>query len=409
MRNGRSQSGFTLIELLISIAVMGFSISLAMGIFIAQQNSFQSLDLMRVAQEAGRDASLDFEVSLRRVGFGIDPQYALDFNTYPTCANGTFCRDQTKQPDEIVFYARNPNYHWDPQNTNGCTNADGCFTAGKGWFVDSTTVAPTTLVLNTRGGELFAKGQIIVLTQTNGQSPLMVTVSSTVSVAAGTVGKTTIILNSTKTWTNDPYINSIGASPPNPSPPNPPYKYAFLVDRFRYYVAQADGTPYTAQPNSTPYLMFDSGLAPDNVNVERVPVAKNVEDLQIAYVLNTPTTGGNGPDSNTNWIVGDAPGVQEQPNPAAQGPNPDYIQAPPTDASRFTLNPANVRMVRYSFIIRSYRPDPYPTTAWAGDPFPFKENRDTTTGVPALGRYRRVVISGSVALRNMESRNSFVF
>jgi prepilin-type N-terminal cleavage/methylation domain-containing protein len=406
MRNGRLQKGFTLVELLVSLAVMGFTISLAMGIFIAQQNSFQSIDLLRVAQEAGRDASLDFETSLRRAGFGIDPQYALDFNTYPTCANGAFCRDQTKQPDEIVFYARNPNYHWDPQNTNGCTNADGCFTAGKGWSVDSTTSGTATLVLNTRGGEVFAKGQIIQLTQANGQGAVMVTVQSTVSVAAGTIGTTQIVLNVSKTWTSptpgDPYINSM----------SPPYKYAFLVDRFRYYVAQADGTPYTAQPNSTPYLMFDSGLAPDNTTVERVPVAKNVEDLQIAYVLNTPVNNipvnaANGPDSNTNWIVGDAPGVQEQPNPGALAP--DYVSTPSNDVKRYNLNPANVRMVRYSFVIRSFRPDPYPTTAWAGDPFPFKENRDTTTGVPALGRYRRVVISGSVALRNMESRNTFVF
>jgi prepilin-type N-terminal cleavage/methylation domain-containing protein len=397
MRNGRSQGGFTLIELLVSLAVMGFSISLAMGIFIAQQNSFQSLDLLRVAQEAGRDASLDFETSLRRAGFGIDPQYALDFNTYPTCANGAFCRDQTQKPDEIVFYARNPNYHWDPQGGN-CVNADGCFTAGKGWSVAPTGSNGGSLALIMRGGETFARGQILQLTGSNGANPLMVTVGTTLNVNAA--GQATIALNTTKTWTYDPYINAIANT----------YKYAFVVDRFRYYVAQADGTPYTAQPNTTPYLMFDSGLAPDNNTVERVPVAKNVEDLQIAYVLNTPVAGGSGPDStNNNWIVGDVAGTQEQPNPAALGPSPDYIQASATDSSRFTLNPANVRMVRYSFIIRSYRPDPYPPAGWAGDPFPFKENRDTTTGVPALGRYRRVVISGSVALRNMESRNSFVF
>jgi prepilin-type N-terminal cleavage/methylation domain-containing protein len=401
MRNGRSHSGFTLVELLVSLAVMGFSISLAMGIFIAQQNSFQSLDVLRVAQEAGRDASLDFETSLRRAGFGMDPQYALDFNTYPTCANGAFCRDQTTQPDEIVFYSRNPNYHWDPQGagTPACANADGCFTAGKGWSVGSGSTGGS-LVLNARGGESFVKGQILQLTGSNGATPLMVTVLTSLNVAAA--GVATITLNTTKTWTNDPYINSIANT----------YKYAFVIDRFRYYVAQADGTPYTAQANSTPYLMFDSGLYPDPNNpnaVERVPVAKNVEDLQIAYVLNTPAAGGAGPDkSNTNWIVGDAAGTQEQPDPSVT-PVPNYVSTPPTDTSRFTVHPANVRMVRYSFVIRSYRPDPYPPAGWAGDPFPFKENRDTTTGVPPLGRYRRVVISGSVALRNMESRNSFVF
>jgi hypothetical protein len=159
--------------------------------------------------------------------------------------------------------------------------------------------------------------------------------------------------------------------------------------------------------------MFDSGLMndPNNPNnLERVPVAKNVEDLQIAYVLNTPTgSSPTAPDSDQNWIVGDVAGRQEQPDPNAQAPQPDYVTASATDPSRFTMNPANVRMVRYSFTIRSYRPDPYPPAGWAGDPFLFQENRDTTTGVPALGRYRRVVIKGSVALRNMESRSPFVF
>src|SRR5258708_27834055 len=151
--------------------------------------------------------------------------------------------------------------------------------------------------------------------------------------------------------------------------------------------------------------MFDSGL-----NNERVPVAKNVEDLQIAYVLNTPTgSSPPAPDSNQNWIVGDVAGFQEQPDPNVQGPQPDYVTASATDPSRFTMNPANVRMVRYSFTIRSYRPDPYPAAPWAGDPFLFQENRDTATGVPALGRYPPVVIKGSVALRNMESRSPFVF
>jgi hypothetical protein len=102
-------------------------------------------------------------------------------------------------------------------------------------------------------------------------------------------------------------------------------------------------------------------------------------------------------------------GSQEQPDPNQQAPQPDYVTASATDSSRFTMNPSNVRMVRYSFTIRSYRPDPNPTASWTGDPFLFQENRDTTTGVPALGRYRRVVIKGTVALRNMESRSPFVF
>jgi prepilin-type N-terminal cleavage/methylation domain-containing protein len=395
MRNRRSQRGFTLIELLISLAVMGFSISLAMGIFVAQQKSFQSLDLQRIAQEAGRDASLDFETSLRRVGFGLDPQVALDFNSY--ACTGTSCRDKTTGPDEIVFYARNPNYYWDPAVCSITidpltSSTNGCFMKGKGWSVASS--GGSSILINARVGETFTlwPGQLIEVTQPGGSKPLIAWVTSKVT-ATGTAGTLSIPLTTT---TGNPYQTSI---------PTSGYVAAFLVDRFRYYV---DSTS-----QSDPYLMFDSGLNndPNNPNnPERVPVAKNVEDLQIAYVLNTPTgSSPPAPDSNKNWIVGDVAGSQEQPDPNQQAPQPDYVTASATDSSRFTMNPSNVRMVRYSFTIRSYRPDPNPTASWTGDPFLFQENRDTTTGVPALGRYRRVVIKGTVALRNMESRSPFVF
>lgn len=407
MKGSRSRRGFTLIELMVSMGVVVFCISLVLGLFVSQQKAFASLDLVRVATEAGRDASLDFETSLRRAGWGIDPRYAFDFKNY-ACAT-TPCRDSATAPDSIVFYSRNPNYHWDPNGANGCTNAKGCFT-GKGWLV--TAAGGGSITLSTRVNDVIEQGQIILLTLDNGappappgtptpagSAPVMATVAARMSA---TTTSTSVTL--TTHVANDPYQNTNGVTgsyPVTTGGTSPPV-YAFLVDRYAYSIATYGGSPY---------LMLDTGLT-KQVNgspvAEVVPVAKNVEDLQIAYVLNTPIAGGTGPDNNANWIVGDTSGVQEEPNPAAQAPNPDYIGAAVNDPSRFTLHPANVRMVRFEMVVRSYRPDPSPDASWAGDPFPAQENRGAASA-PALGRYRRVVVSGSVATRNLESRNPFVF
>jgi type IV pilus assembly protein PilW len=381
----RSQKGFTLIELMVSLGVVVFCISLVLGVFISQQKAFASLDLVRVAAEAGRDASMDFETSLRRAGWGMDPRYAFDFKTYP-------------------------NYHWDPNGTGGppaCAVAAGCF-IGKAWLVTSASTSSVTLT--TRVGDVIEKGQIILLTLDNGSppapagsptpagsAPVMVTAAARVSA---TSTSTTVSLSNVA---NDIYQQNAANSYPVTTGGTSPPLYAFLIDRFAYSIVTY---------NNIPYLMLDTGLT-KQVNgsavPEMVPVAANVEDLQISYVINTPIGGGTGPDNNANWIVGDTPGVQEEPSPTAAGPNPDYISAPVNDPGRFTVNPANIRMVRFQMVVRSYRPDPGPDPSWAGDPFPILENRGAASAPASLGRFRRVVVSGSVATRNMESRNPFVF
>jgi type IV pilus assembly protein PilW len=413
----RSQKGFTLIELMVSLGVVVFCISLVLGVFISQQKAFASLDLVRVAAEAGRDASMDFETSLRRAGWGMDPRYAFDFKYLTKDATGasiscgaTSCRDKTDGPDSIVFYARNPNYHWDPNGTGGppaCAVAAGCF-IGKAWLVTSASTSSVTLT--TRVGDVIEKGQIILLTLDNGSppapagsptpagsAPVMVTAAARVSA---TSTSTTVSLSNVA---NDIYQQNAANSYPVTTGGTSPPLYAFLIDRFAYSIVTY---------NNIPYLMLDTGLT-KQVNgspvPEMVPVAANVEDLQISYVINTPIGGGTGPDNNGNWIVGDTSGVQEEPSPTAAGPNPDYIGAPVNDPGRFTLNPANVRMVRFQMVVRSYRPDPGPDPSWAGDPFPILENRGAASAPASLGRFRRVVVSGSVATRNMESRNPFVF
>jgi prepilin-type N-terminal cleavage/methylation domain-containing protein len=233
----RSQKGFTLIELMVSLGVVVFCISLVLGVFISQQKAFASLDLVRVAAEAGRDASMDFETSLRRAGWGMDPRYAFDFKTY--AGSGGPPRDSATAPDSIVFYARNPNYHWDPNGTGGppaCAVAAGCF-IGKAWLV--TSASASSITLTTRVGDVIEKGQIILLTLDNGSppapagsptpagsAPVMVTAAARVSA---TSTSTTVSLSNVA---NDIYQQNAANSYPVTTGGTSPPLYAFLIDRF---------------------------------------------------------------------------------------------------------------------------------------------------------------------------------
>jgi type IV pilus assembly protein PilW len=100
-RAPQTQRGFTLLELLVASTIAILAITMVTLAFLAQQRSILALDLTRVANEGSRDALLQLETTLRRLGWGIDPRFALDFGNY-SCAPAP-CRDKVDAPDEIVF------------------------------------------------------------------------------------------------------------------------------------------------------------------------------------------------------------------------------------------------------------------------------------------------------------------
>jgi type IV pilus assembly protein PilW len=393
----QNSRGFTLIELLVASTVAIVAISMVTLAFLTQQRSIVALDLTRVANEASRDALLELETSLRRLGWGIDPRWAFDFRSY-SCASAP-CRDKINGPDEIVFVARNPNYRWLDNGVGGCTTAGGCFT-GKAWHG---SVAGTTVTVAANAGDTFRMGSLLLVTCTNGAPATMARVAATATAAAAGNLAVTVL----STAAGNPYRenawSAVGADPCYASAS--PQPSIFVVDRFRYAVQTFSGVPWLVL--DTGVDLNGNGILPDNGGDldDLIPVAQGVEDMQIAYAYASGTLYGfAATDSNTNWMVGDAAGIVEEPNPTATAPQ--YATAS-SDSSRFNLHPANVRGIRITLGIRSLQTDQSQPATWTGDPLVLSENR--TAQLAGFGRLRRYTAATNVSLRDMDSRNSFIF
>jgi type IV pilus assembly protein PilW len=394
----RQDRGFTLVELLVASTVALLGITLVTVVFLTQQRSLVALDLTRQASEAARDALLEMEPSLRRLGWGIDPRYAIDLRTY-NCA-AVPCRDRINAPDEIVFVARNPNYRWLDNGVGGCATVGGCFT-GNAWHGKAVNA---TVTVTANAGDTFTSGRLLLVTCANGTKATMARVAATTTAtAAGDLG-----VQVTGQVVGNPYRENawLGGDTcyTDVAPATPPS--IFLVDRFRYAVRTFNGVPW---------LVLDTGMdlngngntaENDTDPDDLIPIARGVEDLQVSYVYANGTASGfAAPDAvNANWIVGDASGTQEEPDPTAAAPQ---YTTPTADASRFNLHPANVRSIRVTLGIRSLQTDQSQSAAWTGDPLVLSENRNGQ--LASFGRFRRYTAATTVYARDMESRNPFIF
>ncbi|MCA1829262.1 MAG: PilW family protein [Myxococcales bacterium] len=423
--------GFTLIEVMVGAAVAILVIGVVMATFLSQQRSMQTLDLSREASNAGRDALLSLQGTIGRAGYGIDPRYAFDLRSY-NCSSYTgattatnACRDKIDGPDQLVFVERDPNYYWSGTPTStvqGCDDATApCF--GHAWQVLNTftTTSPYQVQINARTNDKFPIGQVVQIVCAKGANPTMGTVSAVTGSPPGVV---TLTLKDP--IANNHYTDNIqGASGTalHDACFDQPGKTLFLVNRYRYFVMslvpqQAAGT---GTPAAEPWLMLDRGLdyngngtTPEGTTgdtADLIPIARGVEGFQVSYLLKPANTSPpNAPDSNGNWIIGDAPGVLEEPDPGATAP---LQNTPDTDTSRFTMHPANIRGVRLRLTIRSVLKDLSAGTTFAGDPavpagLTAIENRNNFGGV-TLGGYRRYFSSVAVATPNLNSKDPFIF
>ena len=424
--------GFTLIEVMVGAAVAILVIGVVMGTFLSQQRAMQTLDLSREASNAGRDALLSMQETIGRAGYGVDPRYAFDLRIY-NCTNYSVatsstnaCRDHVNATDELVFVERDPNYYWAGTPTSvvqGCDDVNSPCT-GHAWQVTNfTNTSPYRVTINARAGDRFPVGQVVEITCAKGNNPTMGTVTASSGSTPGAVTLTlaTPVANNhytdNITTASDACFGSPGAPAAGLS--------LFLVNRYRYFVMNI--TPQvpagTGTPNPEPWLMLDRGLdfngngtTPENGgdNADLIPIARGVEGLQVAYLLRPSQAGGPGaPDNNGDWVIGNSPGVVEEPDPFANAP---LQNTPDTDPSRFTMHPANIRGVRVRLTVRSLLKDLAAGALFAGDPpippsLTAVENRnDFTSFTPAvLGGYRRYFQSVAVATPNLNSKDPFIF
>jgi type IV pilus assembly protein PilW len=278
--------GVTLIELLVSLAIVGMVLGSALSALVGYQRYTKDINQKRRTQSAARFGASNIERDMRLAGYGMEPAMAFDFTVYDS--NGNNCadtggsglvnvcalrRDKIDGPDEIVFYGRNPEY-W------GADMAGA--PEGRAWAV--TASAGNTLTLTIHGGEYFGRGQILQLVCPGGAGSLYTQLSITYDFRNTAAGPQT--LNTTPAVPGDPYQQSPGTFVTANCGGQ---ARAFLIERFRYYVEPntrlADGT-------TDSFLILDKGVDRDNDgdidNNDLIPVARNVVDLQVAYVRPEP-------------------------------------------------------------------------------------------------------------------------
>src|SRR5712671_3725976 len=278
----RAPRGFTLLELMVGATISLLVIGAVTAAFLSQNRAFVALDLHRVAADAARDAFLDMEPSVRRAGFGLDPRYAFDFAYYACPAAN--CRDSTTGPDNIVFYARNPNYMY---TTNGatapdgtvCASANGCVT-GNAYNVSITSAGGVYTVkpdLRTGAVTRLRQGQLVQFICSGAAAITMATLATTPAGAqSGTVTLSLVPTPGAAPASNDPtQANGFAANGCFVAPG----VIMVLVDRYHYLIQTYSGVPW---------LVLDTGTDTDELGTvdagDYLPVAPGVEDIQFAYV-----------------------------------------------------------------------------------------------------------------------------
>lgn len=393
--------GFTLAELLVSLAVVAVVMTLVLGFTLAQKGIVESGELERATTERSRDALFEIERNLRAAGFGVDPRFAFDFNSFRCTADDVVtgeggrptCRDRRDTSDSLVFLSRDPSYRIDPQGTGGCGDANGC-PQGRAWRL--TGSGATTLSIEAREGDLFRRGQVLLAVCPKGFRWSMATVAETTQAAAdGPLDLTLYEADSAAPTLESDFTHGCygtGAT-------------VFAVRRLLYAIRTYDGVPWLVRDEGLDFDGDDSDPWAEEDPDDVVPLVPNVEDLQVAYVLER-RVGAVPPDSDGNFVVGDdaAEGrLSEEPDPNALAP---LYNTGLDDPLRRNLHPANIRAVRVSLVVRTDRRKPPQGGAPpAGDPMPQTENSTRTVDDDGYGRF---VVSATVAVRNMTSRAMFV-
>ncbi len=455
--------GFTLLELTIATAVSVVVIAGVMGAVLAQERAYYGTQRTRAAQSSARAALLFIEEKLRLAGFGMDPALAFDFGVYcPTCA-----RDSASDNDELVFYARNPNY-WVPQN--GAGNP-----VGRAWTIANITAS--TITINANQGDVFPRGQILAAVCPGGRYYAYMTVGATTpppgsgAFPGGPLPVQLAAADATNPFQRQDLAVSPGVNPPqyfnstvtgfaNPTVPSGCFTNGarlFQIDRYRFHIRPVvvGGFP-GGRTKYDPYLVLDMGVDTNLdgvVNVQdELLIAEGVEIMQVAYLmanfaLPTPTVGVNpgtaitftpgipGSATTANEIsltaqagvqvpsslplsFPFAPTLQPVDNAyAASSWYPYTLMEPfPTNYPRLTDSQANIRRVRVALVVRSPEPDTgAPTTLPLDSTFRLYNLTTVPTWISsnaypsAQDGYARLLVEASVLVPNMTTRGMIYF
>jgi type IV pilus assembly protein PilW len=336
--------GMTLIELMVAMGVASLVMVGITNAFIAQTRQYQSLAGRRDSQSSARMGLTMIEDKLRLAGYGVDPNLAITaYDSWD--AETTDLAGDTKRPDAIVIHQRDPSFQRTIESAM----------AGSIQF---------SVPLNPPG---LMPGQILLALCSGARTYTYVTVKD----QAKPNEKTVSLLTAPQDIASPvgfPESRFRGLSPTIDDPCFDTGDARLVkVDRYAFFVAAFDEDRNAATPK-LPFLMMHRGLdvsgpagVPDNVVDinDAVPIAPGVEQLQIAYVMNTR------PADPVVVLGVDPTGNDRVPPPddvaaAALGMTAWDLDATRPrwgdsylHANRFTSNPANIRQVRVTLVSRS--------------------------------------------------------
>lgn len=272
--------GTTLIELMISLAILAILLSIAVATLLALSTVIRVSNLRRATASIVRQAARTLERDLSMAGYGIEPALAFDFTIYQGAGayycgggpggdvTGNSCpgiRDRIDRPDEVVFYARNPEY-WGGDL--------GSEPEGKAWGV--TGADADSVTISAHGGEAMRRGQILQLVCSGGTASAYVRVSRTTKPGMGSVDVPieAAVAGDPFTQSGAQFWAACGG-----------LARAFQVDRYRYYI---DPAVVLADGSTAPFLMLDHGVDRNEdggIDVkDAIPIAPGITDLQLSYV-----------------------------------------------------------------------------------------------------------------------------
>jgi type IV pilus assembly protein PilW len=459
MRKPLHSRGFTLLELLVGAAVgalvlIGISIT-----FISQARQYQAHVNRRALQSNARQAMSFMERRLRNAGYGVDPDRAiLAYDSFNAAANAT----EPGFPDAFVVHWRDPLFRREAVDANA-----------------------TEIVLPGPINTPLRMGQILLVlcspvpvaasindTLVNANTPhAFVTVGAFVDVNADRIP---LDQTAPAGAPNSPLgmagrlFHEQGTGLTNACFRNPTTRpVVVMVNRAAFYIAMFDD----GQGALTPYLMMHNGLdmptdtqpnGDGTINaLDAVPVAAGIEQLQVAYILDT-----NAEDTPTSSFPGDnlpiIRGVEDDMPPATyygenweaipinhpvtgnllprgwafnplinpNSPFPLFRDAKTIARARLLDHPANIRQVRLTLISRSpvvdpqlpgdnlmRRPDGTPFLdgpalgGATGRAWRHLENLGPTPNAqfrPSTAGYYRFILRQSVAPKNMLMSRQFV-
>lgn len=182
----------TLVELLVGLVVSTIVLAAVLAIATATSRTYHDGRRVRERQSSARSAIDAVQRVLNLAGYGVDPQFAFDFDyyrcqnaagmalPYSTAGCAAAVRDRMDGPDELVVYHRNPAYQL----------ATGQEPVGQAWRLPAGGVADSTqLTLALRGGDFLGQGQVLQIVCPGAVAYTYVTVASSLTPRARARGK----------------------------------------------------------------------------------------------------------------------------------------------------------------------------------------------------------------------------